>query len=790
MVKSINLDNALVIALGTVEQLERNVGLLQQRIVELEAELVVAEEACMTATKRKATEWLKRGTEAKKNKNLQKKVRRLEQKDAAQSDQIDALHEARVPKSSPTKRIRVSKIVRQNIQRWAEENLKRLLKRYGDPAKVNEVVTSMYALLGQPDNLLSVKSKLSTAFARSRETLCDLLPEGFLSKEHATAAQQVVDKIQLRWSTGFGNRIKSLLHLSRRKYMKLRDTLSTVLDPTTGLHVPFELPHGTIMPTIPTYYRILKKKLALRAKYNVNLDNDTKAVQLDVELKMRADVEHSLSKNLFVTDTMGELCSTKDGRQAECQVMMDACYLCKGLSCTNIGYKFPNGSLLPNSPSEWKTVCLLEGSDKWASVVSSASTTLEGFNKLMQGETTGPRLTMKWLGGGDMASIASSLALNGCASPCPCPMCEVPRTELCELDLPKTRAYTKRTINRILLLAHVIEGKCPGCKYNLVKVVTKKDKEMKLAQPGDEQPSIGPRLKGRGLTWLEMHFGVAYGKYPLYKSIDPSDWISCILHLNLRIVGGLMTKTIYDQIDKNKVKGEKQEEAITVVLKQRQIYVRTSSLAPKSKNVTKAKADFKQHSFSGKDAETLLFSYLPLLNVVCSPEARAGSAEVEDNYQHRKAAWERYSVVWKLINTVQVDWTVWGDEVETAAKRFLESWVAAIGGNSKGVYLHVLMAHIPDLIRKYGDLNKYASHGLEHTHKLLKQFAPLGTNFKPGQRGRSQLDQLLAREQIAREEDTDEVAQEFEKERKARHARALRKVIKFETWEAEMKTML
>ena len=139
---------------------------------------------------------------------------------------------------------------------------------------------------------------------------------------------------------------------------------------------------------------------------------------------------------------------------------------------------------------------------------------------------------------------------------------------------------------------------------------------------------------------------------------------------------------------------------------------------------------------------------------------------------------------------MQDDWSVWADEVEAAAALFLKSWVAAIGGNSKGVYLHVLMAHIPDLIRKYGDLNKYASHGLEHTHKLLKQFAPLGTNFKPGQRGRSQLDQLLAREQIAREECTDEVALEFEKQKKARYARALRKVIKAEKMDAEMRTVL
>ena len=781
-------------AVNENEELARSVLALQQNSAALAEELVVVEAAASTAIRRKSTETRKLGVGAKKTKKLQQQVERLERKDHARKDQIEDLRDtlaAVQQTSSPKKRKHASttKLVRQNIQRWATDAVKRLTKLHQDPAKVNAVVAAMFELQGQPGSLLDLKSKLSTAYARSKETLCDLLPEGFLTKENEAAAKEVVDRIQERWSVVMGNKIKTLHQMSRRKYIRLRETLSTVLDPTTGLHVPFELPHGTVMPTLPTYYQILKKKMDLREKFGVVLDNDTKAVQLDVDSKLRADVQHSITKKFFQVDTAGNVCTCNDGRPAECQVMMDACYLCKGLSCTNIGYKFPAGSALPNSPSEWKTVCLLEGSDKWASVVASASQTLDGFNKIMKGVFTGPPLTLKWLGGGDMASIASALALSGCSSPCPCPMCEVPRTELCELDLQKARGHTKRSLNRILLLAHLIEGKCPGCKYKIVKVVTDPKKEMKLAQPGDVQPPVGKGMAGRGHSWLAMHFGVAYGKHPLYNSIEPSEWVSCILHLNLRIVGGLMTKTIYNQIDKNKVAGEKQEAAITAVLKQREIYVKTSSLAPKSKNVSKAKLDFKQHSFSGKDAETLLHSFLPLLNVVCSPEARAGAAEAEDNFQHRKAAWESYALVWKLINTVQADWKVWGDEVEAASSKFLASWVAAIGGNSKGVYLHMLMAHIPDLIRNYGDLNKYASHGLEHTHKLLKQFAPLGTNFRPGQRGRSQLDQLLAREQIAREENIDEVAREFEKEKKARYARALRKVVKVESWDSDMKTI-
>ena len=274
----------MAIAAGKIEE-------LVQRNIALAEELVVVEAAASTAIRRKSTETRKLGVGAKKSKKLQQQVERLERKDHARKDQIEDLRDtlaAVQQTSSPKKRKHASttKLVRQNIQRWATDAAKRLTKLHQDPAKVNAVVAAMFELQGQPDSLLDLKSKLSTAYARSKETLCDLLPEGFLTKEneaaYAYAAKEVVDRIQERWSVVMGNKIKTLHQMSRRKYIRLRETLSTVLDPTTGLHVPFELPHGTVMPTLPTYYQILKKKMDLREKFGVVLDNDTKAVQLDV----------------------------------------------------------------------------------------------------------------------------------------------------------------------------------------------------------------------------------------------------------------------------------------------------------------------------------------------------------------------------------------------------------------------------------------------------------------------------------------------------------------------------
>jgi hypothetical protein len=47
--------------------------------------------------------------------------------------------------------------------------------------------------------------------------------------------------------------------------------------------------------------------------------------------------------------------------------------------------------------------------------------------------------------------------------------------------------------------------------------------------------------------------------------------------------------------------------------------------------------------------------------------------------------------------------------MRTAAAKFVTAWVAANGKptNYKGVYLHMLVAHVPDMIKRFGDLRLY-----------------------------------------------------------------------------------
>jgi len=106
--------------------------------------------------------------------------------------------------------------------------------------------------------------------------------------------------------------------------------------------------------------------------------------------------------------------------------------------------------------------------------------------------------------------------------------------------------------------------------------------------------------------------------------------------------------------------------------------------------------------------------------------------------------------------------------VQAAGVQFVSSWVAAVGAKTKGVYLHMLAAHLPDFIRRFGDLNRYSTQGMEHSHKQRKQYGPLGTNFKPNERGLSQVLHSLAVEHVIQSSSSTEMQREHLREKAIR----------------------
>jgi hypothetical protein len=68
-------------------------------------------------------------------------------------------------------------------------------------------------------------------------------------------------------------------------------------------------------------------------------------------------------------------------------------------------------------------------------------------------------------------------------------------------------------------------------------------------------------------------------------------------------------------------------------------------------------------------------------------------------------------------------------EIEVLARDFLYKWVALVG-KTQHLYIHLLMHHLPDMIREFGDLRLYSSQGLEHCNKFRKRFLHSNTNHK------------------------------------------------------------
>ena len=105
----------------------------------------------------------------------------------------------------------------------------------------------------------------------------------------------------------------------------------------------------------------------------------------------------------------------------------------------------------------------------------------------------------------------------------------------------------------------------------------------------------------------------------------------------------------------------------------------------------------------------------------------AWNEEASKQRDRVRRAWYRWELTWKKLNapidysdTTKTHREVWAeraDEVELLAHEYVKGWVASVG-KTQGLYLHILLRHIPEEIRKWGDLRVRLSQGL---HRALSQ---------------------------------------------------------------------
>ena len=355
--------------------------------------------------------------------------------------------------------------------------------------------------------------------------------------------------------------------------------------------------------------------------------------------------------------------------------------------------------------------------------------------------------------GGDQSNQADMLCISSCNGPFPCVQCKEKKENMCRKGNAEPR-----TLEEIDLLSHTVCGVCPGCKVEIV--ATKEEvldpaKQMVKAAAGDEEPKSGPVfvwLKKQKLSWLYAHFGIKYGHHPLIR-VRVKKWVLCILHMDLRVKGGLINKTLFSYLGEYG-NADEQKTKVEAILTRNGVWIRDGAVKAKSKDMNAAYK--KDISFVGRDAVAIADLAEEMLDVMFPPDMRAEDEDVAEEHARALLCWTTYRPLWRLLNNDFVDVRdvqerkERGDQVQKLADVFLDAWVKAVG-YTQGLYLHMLHAHVADWVRDLGDLRPYASHGLEHAHSIRKLIARHLTNRhkhakvrKDGKMGKARTEQCLS----------------------------------------------
>ena len=178
-------------------------------------------------------------------------------------------------------------------------------------------------------------------------------------------------------------------------------------------------------------------------------------------------------------------------------------------------------------------------------------------------------------------------------------------------------------------------------------------------------------------------------------------------------------------------------------------------------------------------------------------EEKAANKEAAKQRHAVRHAWNAWAVCWTLLNqklehshvlTIQQVRNERAVLFKAAADAFVRAHVAAVG-TTEGLYLHIIHAHVPDQIRKWGDLRLRQTQGLEHAHKIRKQIGLNASNRKPGQRITTMMKHKTAWAAILRSEKVECHAAVQAVKQRSLVKRMHRKILKNAVCEASMRLL-
>ena len=515
------------------------------------------------------------------------------------------------------------------------------------------------------------------------------------------------------------------------------------------------------IPMLPEFRQVVKVKTEINRKFKMARDGDKTGTSAHASLPtcLEADVQYAIRLGKLVCKEDGQV-MCPNGAPLRVQFKMDAYRVWSKVQQTCIAYVFVNACTNANSPFDTTEFCLFEGDDHWDAVQTQAPETLGEINELIR--TASLRCNANgdcaievdvW-GGGDLSNQNDMLCVSSCNGPFPCPQCEQPREKMC-----KKGNATLRTLPRIDLLSHTTCGVCPGCGMTIVATqeeVKDPEKQMLRAEPGDSEPKLkgawGKAMKAKKLTWLLAHFGIKYGHFPLLR-IPVKRWPLCLLHMNLRIVTGMINRCVFDFLG-DYGDAEEQAAALLAILGGSNVWMRAGALKPTSKDANAAYV--KDISFVGRDCEVVVDLAPRMLEVIFPAAQRQDDSDIQEAYERALRCWTVWALLWRQLND---DIDVYDEEarntradvVQKLADEWLEAWVECVG-HTQGLYIHMLHTHLSGWVRELGDLRLYQSQGLEHGHSIRKLIARLLCNRhrvvkkkrKDGGMGHARNEQMLS----------------------------------------------
>jgi hypothetical protein len=202
----------------------------------------------------------------------------------------------------------------------------------------------------------------------------------------------------------------------------------------------------------------------------------------------------------------------------------------------------------------------------------------------------------------------------------------------------------------------------------------------------------------------------------------------------------MFVHTIVKELGLHAVAGERETIAQMVweILIQAGIVVKP--LKCPDNNVVSYWKSIQKVAFAGNDCAVLSFDkcWKRLLDLVMPEKARKQNHTLEARYQSCVLAWSKWTEeVWPLINNLDFETKkLKADAVRQAAREFIPLFKAACAKTPKILYLHLLASHLPEQIETLTvDPYFYQTQGLEHRHKLRKQYHLCMTNHrKPGEK--------------------------------------------------------